>query len=222
MVVRSGCDLCPDRSRSIRCATRSRRCSRRPACIRRSLNRFSDTRTSRRRSPSTPTSTWATCAKHFRGRLLPICCQRPQTQKSRPLTALQIQSEIRGLQWSGRLDLNQRPLAPQPAQEAAQPSSALYNPSESFAAASVPAVQGSQGSTTFSRNFATNLLPPIEQLLSVCQVAKLLGVCTATVYRWAADCVLPHVRIVNVVRVRPEDLTTFVAERLARSVARER
>src|SRR4051812_31499525 len=30
---------------------------------------------------------------------------------------------IRGLQWSGRLDLNQRPLAPQAVQDAAQPSS---------------------------------------------------------------------------------------------------
>jgi excisionase family DNA binding protein len=58
------------------------------------------------------------------------------------------------------------------------------------------------------------LLPPIEQLLTVRQVAQLLGVCTATVYKWAATGVLPHVRVVNVVRVRPEDLTTFIAERL--------
>jgi excisionase family DNA binding protein len=67
------------------------------------------------------------------------------------------------------------------------------------------------------------LLPPIEQLLTVRQVGQLLGVCRATVYKWAADGVLPHVRIVNVVRVRREDLTTFIAERLARAMAqRER
>jgi hypothetical protein len=30
---------------------------------------------------------------------------------------------------------------------------------------------------------------------------------------WAAAGVLPHVRIVNVIRIRPEDLTRFVAER---------
>jgi len=64
------------------------------------------------------------------------------------------------------------------------------------------------------------LLPPIERLLTVRQVAQLLGVCTATIYKWAADGVLRHVRIVSFVRVRPEDLTTFIAERLARTVAR--
>jgi excisionase family DNA binding protein len=57
------------------------------------------------------------------------------------------------------------------------------------------------------------LLPPIEQLLTVRQVAQLLGVCTATVYKWAADGALPHIRFVNVIRVRPEDLTRFVTER---------
>jgi excisionase family DNA binding protein len=61
------------------------------------------------------------------------------------------------------------------------------------------------------------LLPPIEHLLTVRQVAQLLGVCTATVYKWAAYGALPHVRIVNLVRVRPEDLKIFLAERLVRS-----
>jgi len=37
------------------------------------------------------------------------------------------------------------------------------------------------------------------QLLTVRQVAQFLGVCTATVYKWAAQGVLPHVRIINVV-----------------------
>jgi excisionase family DNA binding protein len=57
------------------------------------------------------------------------------------------------------------------------------------------------------------LLPPIEQLVTVRQVAQFLGVCTATVYKWAAEGVLPHVRIVNVIRIRPEELARFVAER---------
>jgi excisionase family DNA binding protein len=57
------------------------------------------------------------------------------------------------------------------------------------------------------------LLPPIEQLLTVRQVATLLGVCRATVYKWAAAGVFPHIRIVNVIRVRPEDVTCFVTER---------
>src|SRR5712671_269918 len=120
---------------------------------------------------------------------------------------------IRGLQWSGRLDLNQRPLAPQACPEAAQASSTLRNAAEPFRSAPLPAVQGSQRFVTIHRDFATNLLPAIEQLLTVRQVAQFLGVCTATVYKWAAEGVLPHVRIVNVIRIRPEDLTRFVAER---------
>ena len=64
----------------------------------------------------------------------------------------------------------------------------------------------------FAEIFATNLLPPIERLLTVGQVAQLLGVCRATVYKWAATGLLPHVRIINVVRVRPQDLVAFAAD----------
>jgi len=120
---------------------------------------------------------------------------------------------IRGLHWSGRLDLNQRPLAPQAVPNAAQPSSDLPKSSESLGVQGDAPVQGSQGSTTIRRNFATNLLPPVEQLLTVRQVAQLLGVCRATVYKWAAIELLPHVRIVNVIRVRPRDLGAFIASR---------
>jgi excisionase family DNA binding protein len=55
------------------------------------------------------------------------------------------------------------------------------------------------------------LLPPIEQLLTVRRVAQFVGICDATVYKWAATGLLPHVRIVNLVRVRSEDLVAFVA-----------
>jgi excisionase family DNA binding protein len=65
-------------------------------------------------------------------------------------------------------------------------------------------VQPSQRFASFSRNFAANLLPDfsggIEQLFTVRQVAQLVGICSATVHKWAADGVLPHVRIVNVIR----------------------
>jgi len=46
----------------------------------------------------------------------------------------------------------------------------------------------------FAEIFAIDLLPPIEQLLTVRQVAQLLGVCRATVYKWAAKGLLAHVR----------------------------
>jgi len=54
------------------------------------------------------------------------------------------------------------------------------------------------------------LLPPIEQLLTVRQVATLVGVCRATVYKWAAQGLLPHIRIINVIRIRPQDLSGLI------------
>src|SRR5438128_12094301 len=74
--------------------------------------------------------------------------------------------------------------------------------------ASGTAVQRSQGTGTLRRNFAANLLPPnlheldggSERLLTVREVAAQVGVCTATVYKWAAVGVLPHIRILNVIR----------------------
>jgi excisionase family DNA binding protein len=47
-------------------------------------------------------------------------------------------------------------------------------------------------------------------LLSVGAVAERLGVCAATVYRLCDRGELPHVRIVNSIRIRPEDLRAFL------------
>jgi len=54
----------------------------------------------------------------------------------------------------------------------------------------------------------------MEQLLTVRKVAEQLGVCAATVYKWVAAGVLPHIRIVNVIRFRRQDLTCLPAVRL--------
>jgi excisionase family DNA binding protein len=53
----------------------------------------------------------------------------------------------------------------------------------------------------------------IEGLLTVREVAKLLRVCTATVYKWVASGILPHIRIMNVIRVRPIALRLLLTER---------
>src|SRR4051812_772110 len=45
--------------------------------------------------------------------VLPICYRQPESPKVRPLTIPETPRKIRGLEMSGRLDLNQRPLAPQ-------------------------------------------------------------------------------------------------------------
>jgi excisionase family DNA binding protein len=47
-------------------------------------------------------------------------------------------------------------------------------------------------------------------LLSVRQVAGKLGVCTATVYALCAGGKLPHVRLLNAIRVGQGDLEEFV------------
>jgi excisionase family DNA binding protein len=48
------------------------------------------------------------------------------------------------------------------------------------------------------------------RLLRVTDVAERLGVCAATVYKLCDRGELPHLRIVNSIRVRPEDLAAFL------------
>jgi excisionase family DNA binding protein len=40
-------------------------------------------------------------------------------------------------------------------------------------------------------------------------VARILGVSAATVYRLVSEGELPHVRVLNAIRVRPADLAAF-------------
>ena len=54
-----------------------------------------------------------------------------------------------------------------------------------------------------------------EELLCVKEVARRLGVSTASVYRWAEEGSLPHVRLSsNILRFRAEDVSAFVVDRL--------
>ena len=50
-------------------------------------------------------------------------------------------------------------------------------------------------------------------LLTVRDVAAQLGVCTATVYQLVGEGQLPHVRVLNAIRVAPRDLAAFVEAR---------
>jgi len=85
------------------------------------------------------------------------------------------------------------------------------------------AFQTSQGLAPFSQNFAANLLlsqatfatQPVpvadsERLLTVKQVAKLLQVCNATVYKLCDKGDLSHMRILNSIRIAPADLADFI------------
>jgi excisionase family DNA binding protein len=50
-----------------------------------------------------------------------------------------------------------------------------------------------------------------DRLLRVAEVAEQLGVCAATVYRLCESRELPHVRIINSIRVRAGDLARSLA-----------
>jgi excisionase family DNA binding protein len=52
-----------------------------------------------------------------------------------------------------------------------------------------------------------------DGLMSVREAAEHLGLCTATVYGLCADETLPHVRILNTIRIAPKDLEAFIASR---------
>ena len=50
-------------------------------------------------------------------------------------------------------------------------------------------------------------------LLTAKEVAAILGVCTATVYKLTASGALPHLRVLNAVRVTEEDLERFLVSK---------
>jgi excisionase family DNA binding protein len=85
------------------------------------------------------------------------------------------------------------------------------------------AFQVSQGLAPFSQNFAANLLlrqsssttepfPVADsvRLLTVREVAKLLQVCNATVYKLCEKGELAHVRILNSIRIAPPSLSDLI------------
>jgi excisionase family DNA binding protein len=93
-------------------------------------------------------------------------------------------------------------------------------------------VQPSQPVAPVSRDFVTRLLPGsaagpgpgggdpfgviqggADRLLTVREAAEQLGLCTATVYGLCADGALPHLRILNAIRIAPGDLRAFIAAR---------
>jgi excisionase family DNA binding protein len=76
----------------------------------------------------------------------------------------------------------------------------------------------SQPSAAETKNFAALVLhdssvravPGFEPLLTIKEVAAILRVCRDTVYRLCAKGRLPHVRILNAIRIAPADLNGFL------------
>ena len=88
--------------------------------------------------------------------------------------------------------------------------------------------QNVQAHASLSKDFAGSLLDgapadsevgsSVRSLLSVRQVAKFLGVCTATVYALCGQRKLPHHRVLNAIRVDPADLKRFLARNRRRGL----
>jgi len=53
----------------------------------------------------------------------------------------------------------------------------------------------------------------LERLLTVKQVARLLQVCSATVYKLCDEGELAYVRVLNSIRIAPVDLDDFIGRR---------
>jgi excisionase family DNA binding protein len=78
-----------------------------------------------------------------------------------------------------------------------------------------------QAHASLSKNLAGSLLDgmtvdsevgrSVRSLLSVRQVAKLLGVCPAMVYALCAQRKLPHFRVLNAIRIDPKAVKRFLS-----------
>jgi len=123
---------------------------------------------------------------------------------------------------SGKRDLNPRPSPWQSGSGAVQgvpdhsdpsPSVRVSRGSLSLAAqpSAVPSPSVPQvPCTEVDRPHTRPAARPREALLTVREVAALLRVSTATIYALAARQELPHVRVSNALRFRPEDVEQFL------------
>jgi excisionase family DNA binding protein len=127
-------------------------------------------------------------------------------------------NETRGFK-SGRQDLNLRPLGPEAASSFVDGLGLSSTGADSqdisgAGSSSLPDGVGRDGPIR-TESWAPVGRPPlllgVELLLTVKQVAVLLGVCRATVYAMVERGELPHVRLGGLVRIRPDELTAAVA-----------
>jgi excisionase family DNA binding protein len=121
--------------------------------------------------------------------------------------------------WSGRQDSNLRPLGPEaasPLVDGLGPSGTgpdLLDNSEVGSDSPPDGVARNGPDRTESWAPVGRVAPllGVERLLTVRQVAALLGVCRATVYAMVESGVLPHLRLGSLIRFRPEDLAAALA-----------
>ncbi len=176
------------------------------------------------RATGAPSESGAEGSRFARNHLSAQCFRRPANQ--RPLArreettnegpgAAATASNSGAFRWSGRLDLNQRPLAPQatdgrvdgvaPGGSASQGSD--FADGRGGAGSDAVAPVGPRG-TDFGAPAVRDA--GSGSLLTVAEVARRLAVCRATVYRICREGRLRHIRISNSIRVPPGALETYL------------
>jgi excisionase family DNA binding protein len=148
---------------------------------------------------------------------------RASPGKTKGRDTLNNSNEITAPNWSGRLDLNQRPLAPQ--SDSARSAGLASGGTGAQALDIIESVERADTSNgAAARPDQRGFVPPVspryvqlpEQLLTVREIAQRLRVCSATVYKLCAAGELVHVRISNAIRFSPSELAEFLARRRSR------
>ena len=87
------------------------------------------------------------------------------------------------------------------------------NSSGRSAAAASSTVPRTPAIASGAKDFSTPFLPDSGVLLTVKEVARILRVSTASVYKLCGEGRLPHARVLNAIRIAPADLQAFITAR---------
>ena len=135
--------------------------------------------------------------------------------------------QFRVVKWWALQDSNLRPLPCESAQGSRQTYTSLIKSSQSLEITKPSGSDLRHDLAPLSRQLGPNWVQSLSSkhfyawgsrkaLLSVRQVAQLLGVSTATVYRLCTRGGLQHFRISNAIRVSGDDLAAFLEEQRVR------
>jgi hypothetical protein len=87
----------------------------------------------------------------------------------------------------------------------------LVQPSQRFTPISTPTgANWVQSQTKFRVRLSGLEESGPDHLLTIKDVAKILGLCPASVYKICGRGELPHVRVLNAIRIAPADLAAFI------------
>ncbi len=152
--------------------------------------------------------------------MLLVCCWDPQTRKEKAPGLTGIRWDLGAFRQSGRLDLNQRPLAPQARADDQPPEVASCNPSQSDVEPSSAMPMRSLKFAGFRSRVNAPVMQevgagsPCPRLLTVKEAAARLRVSTATVYALCGRGELTHVRIAtHAIRIAERDVAAFIEGR---------